>query len=82
MIPQTVKKITLAQAQVLAQNSQPAFKLSAAYLTYPDTATANGITNGEDFTINDSNNDNTGLMEYVVADGTYPIRKDRKMFPR
>jgi len=82
MIPETVKKITQSQAYSLAENSHPAYKLGAAYLTYTDVAASNGITNGEDFTINDSNNVNTGLIEYSVVDGGYPIRKDKKMFPR
>jgi len=80
-ISETAKKITQAQAHNLALNGQPAFAWLSAYLTYTDVAAANSIS-GLTIQVNDTINSNTGLIEYVVADGTYPIRKDRKMFPR
>ena len=81
LISENAKKITEAQAHNLALNGQPSFAWQSVLLTYTDVAAANSIS-GLNIQVNDTINNNTGLIEYVVADGSYPIRKDRKMFPR
>lgn len=78
--------ISQTDAQSLASLDRLAFVNDTAhpdrYFTYPDVAFSMGIS-GSDFEMSSAENMLTGQLTYNAAGGgTYPIRKDRKMFPR
>jgi len=79
-----VLKITKKAAQTLANSGQEtAFFLdeqpTEVYLTYNDVAVTGSK---EPFVLQDADVQKTGLVTYNALDGGYPIRKDKKMFPR
>jgi len=83
-MPNNVLKISKKSAYKLAKDGlEVAFFLDEQptdiYLTYTDVPAPYTT---EPFVLQDADIVNTGLVTYVPADGTYPIRKDRKMFPR
>lgn len=77
------KLISQANARSLASMDQPAFVNDVAnpdrYFTYPDVAREFGIS-GTEFLMSEGENDVTGLLEY--SNGSWPVIKSRKMFPR
>lgn len=77
--------ISQADARSLASMGKEAYVNDASnpdrYFTYPDVAIANGISGG-DFPMSNAENNLTGQVTYNSLDGSYPIIKTKKMFPR
>jgi len=83
-MPNDVLKISKKSAYKLAKDGlEVAFFLdeqpTPIYLTYTDVSAPYTT---EPFVLQDADIAKTGLVTYIGADGSYPVRKDRKMFPR
>ena len=78
--------ISQADAEDLARASEPVFINDTAnpdrYMTYPDVASSAGITPlSPPFDVT-SENPLTAQLTYNASDGTFPIIRTKRMYPR